>query len=68
MCDRFSREEVFLLPPPPSVSSPKKSHPEYDDIILKYFMTNVKEMTECNSHEKYNIYPNFNAISFSALQ
>ena len=31
-----------------------------DDIILKYFMTNVEKIIECNSHETHNIYPNLN--------
>ena len=36
-----------------------------DDIILNYFITNVKKMAECNSiehnfHEAHNIYPNLN--------
>ena len=39
-----------------------------DDIILKYFMTNVWKMTECNSHETHNIYPNLNEISLNDQQ
>ena len=31
-----------------------------DDIILKYFMTNISKMVECNSHQTHNIYPNLN--------
>ena len=31
-----------------------------NEIILKYFMTNVYKMVECNSHETHNIYPNLN--------
>ena len=31
-----------------------------DDIILRYFMTNVEKIIECNSHETHNIYPNLN--------
>ena len=33
-----------------------------DDIILKYFTTNVLKMTECNSYEIHNIYPKLNVI------
>ena len=29
-----------------------------NDIILKYFMTNVQKMVESNSHEAHSIYPN----------
>ena len=27
-----------------------------DDIFLKYFMTNVQKVVECNSHETHNIF------------
>ena len=27
-----------------------------DGIVLKYFMTNVYKMAQCNSHETHNIY------------
>ena len=37
-----------------------------DDIILKCFMANVYKMTECNSHETHNTYPNLNAIPLNA--
>ena len=36
------------------------SYKKDDDIILKYFMTNVEKIIECNSHETHNIYPNLN--------
>ena len=32
-----------------------------DDKSLKYFITNVWKMVECNSHETHNLYPNLNA-------
>ena len=39
-----------------------------DDIILKYFMTNVSKMAEHDIHEAPNMYPNSNAIPLSDQQ
>ena len=38
-----------------------------DDIIINYFMTNVKKMADCNSHKTHNIYPNV-GVSLSDLK
>ena len=51
----------------PNIFSPNNFN-KNDDIVLKYFLTNVSNITECNSHGTHKIYPYLNSFSLNVVQ